>query len=101
MPVSGETFDELSGLLALNIPENKAPRDWSILISSEIHVDQWRPNLSESSGLHRYGSMECSSVLLWCAAEARPPACNFRIPHAALPGALHRRAGEGGREFIT
>ena len=33
---------------------------WSIRISPEIHMDQWLPNLSESSGLHRYRSIECS-----------------------------------------
>ena len=29
---------------------------WSIRISPEIHMDQCLPNLSESSGLHRYRS---------------------------------------------
>ena len=28
----------------------------------EIHMDQWLPNLSESSGLHRHRSTECSSL---------------------------------------
>ena len=37
----------------LILPENKAPRDWSIRMSPEIHMDQWLPNLSESSGLLR------------------------------------------------
>ena len=31
---------------------------WSIRISSEIHMDQWLPNLPESSGLHRYRSID-------------------------------------------
>ena len=35
---------------------------WSIRISPEIHMGQLLPNLSESSGLHRYGSIECSSL---------------------------------------
>ena len=30
----------------------------------EIHMDQWLPNLSESSGLHRHRSIECSSLQL-------------------------------------
>ena len=25
-------------------PESMAPRDWSIQISPEIHMDQWPPN---------------------------------------------------------
>ena len=29
-------------------------------------MDQWLPNLSESSGLHRHGSVECSSLLHAC-----------------------------------
>ena len=45
-------------------PENKAPKDWSIRISLEIHMDQWLPNLSESCGLHRHRSIECSSLWL-------------------------------------
>ena len=28
----------------------------------EIQMDQWLPNLCESSGLHRYRSIECSSL---------------------------------------
>ena len=44
------------------LPENKAPIDWSIRISLEIHMDQWFPNLSEGSGLHWYRSMESSSL---------------------------------------
>ena len=39
------------------VPENKAPRDLSIWISLEIHIDQWFPNLCESSGLHQYRSI--------------------------------------------
>ena len=35
---------------------------WSIRISPEIHMDHWLPNLSESSGLHRHRSIECSSL---------------------------------------
>ena len=37
---------------------------WSLRISPELHMDQWLPNLSESSGLHRYQSIECSSLTL-------------------------------------
>ena len=43
-------------------PENKPPGDWSIQISPEIHMDQWLPNLPESSGLNRHRSIECSSL---------------------------------------
>ena len=39
-------------LVHTDFPENKAPRDWSMRISPEIHMDQWLPNLSESSDLH-------------------------------------------------
>ena len=43
-------------------PEKTAPRDWSIRISPAIYIDQWLPNVSESSGLHRHRSIECSSL---------------------------------------
>ena len=61
---SRETFlTNFEGHWSLQIIiENKAPRHWSILISPEIHMDQWHPNLSESSGLHRHLSTECSSL---------------------------------------
>ena len=56
------------------LSQNKAPRDWSIRISPETHMDQCLPNLSESSGLHQHRSIECSSLkllaresVLWCA----------------------------------
>ena len=47
-------------LVHTDFPENKAPRDWSIQISSEIHMDQWLQNLPESAGLNRHRSRECS-----------------------------------------
>ena len=50
-------------------PENEAQRDWSIL---DIHMDQWLPNLPESSGLHRYWSIECSSLLIQNFDEVKP-----------------------------
>ena len=65
LPVSGETLDELSAsLVHTDFPENKAPRDWSIRISPEIHMDQWLPNPSESSVLDRHRPIACSSLLL-------------------------------------
>ena len=37
IPVSGETFGELSGpLVHTDSPENRVPRDWSIRISLEL-----------------------------------------------------------------
>ena len=42
------------------VRENKAPSDWSIRISPEIDMDQWLPNLSETSGPHQHWSIECS-----------------------------------------
>ena len=47
--LGGETLDELSGPVVR----------W---ISLEIHMDQWLSNLSESSGLNRYRSRECSCL---------------------------------------
>ena len=35
---------------------------WFIRISPEIHMDQRLPNLSETSGLHWYRSIECFSL---------------------------------------
>ena len=37
-------------LVSTDFPESKAQRDWFIWIFPEIHVDEWLPNLSESSG---------------------------------------------------
>ena len=42
--------------------KTKQGGNWSTRTSPEIHMDQWLPNLSESSGLHRYRSIECSSL---------------------------------------
>ena len=63
-PVSGATFDELSGpLVHTHFPEKtRQERDWSIRGSLEIRMDQWLPNLSGSSGLRRCRSIECSSL---------------------------------------
>ena len=61
--MSRYTSDEPSRpLLQRDFPENKAPRDWSKGFSPEIHMDQWLPNLSESSGPHRHRSIDCSSL---------------------------------------
>ena len=63
MPVSRETFDELSGqFVHTDFPWKQTPRDWSIRRSLEIHMDQWLPNLYESSSLHRERSIESSSL---------------------------------------
>ena len=41
-------FAKLQGLFVhTDSPESKAPRDLSIRISSDFHMDQWLPNLSE------------------------------------------------------
>ena len=66
MPVSGETFDELSApLVHIRVsPKSRQRGHQSIRISPEIHMDQWLLNLSESSGLHQYRSIECSSLFL-------------------------------------
>ena len=54
----GETFDEL---WSIRISLKTRQRDhWSIRVAPFIHTDQWLPNLSESSGLHRHRSIECS-----------------------------------------
>ena len=59
----GESCDNFHGHWSIQIsPENKAPRDWSTWISPEIGMDQWLPNLSESSGQHRHWSIDCSSL---------------------------------------
>ena len=59
----GKLLMNLQGHWSMQIfPENKTPRDESIWISLEFHVRQWPPNLSESSGLNRYRSIECSSL---------------------------------------
>ena len=42
--------------------ENKAPREWSIRIPPEMHMDQRLTSLSASSGVHRRWSIECSSL---------------------------------------
>ena len=36
--------------------------DWSIRISPEIGMDQWRSKFSESFGLDRHWPIECSSL---------------------------------------
>ena len=46
-------------------PQEKVwTNDWSIWISPEIRMDQWRSKFSESFGLGRYWSIECSSLPL-------------------------------------
>ena len=63
----GELLTNFQGHWSIQIfPENKAPRDWSIRISPEIHMDPWLQNLSESSGLHLHRSIECSSLRTPC-----------------------------------
>ena len=42
--------------------ENVWTNDWSIWISPEICMDQWRSKFSESFSLDRYWSIECSSL---------------------------------------
>ena len=51
-------------------PKTRQRGHWSIRISPDIHMDRWLPNLSESSGLHRYRSIECSAV---CGGSFLPP----------------------------
>ena len=76
MPVSGETLTNFQGHWSIqSSPENKAPRDWSIRTSPEIHMDPWLPNLSESSGPHRYPCIEC-----FCCRQNR----HVSAPKAAL-----------------
>ena len=59
----GKLSTNFQGLWSIQIfPENNAPTDWSIRISPEIHVEQWLPDLSDSAGLHRHRSIECSSM---------------------------------------
>ena len=44
-------------------PQEKVwTNDWSIWISPEIRMDQWRSKFSESFSLDRYWSIECSSL---------------------------------------
>ena len=44
-------------------PQEKVwTNDWSIWISPEISMDQWRSKFSESFSLDRYWSIECSSL---------------------------------------
>ena len=69
MPVSGETFGELSMKFSAIGPYEFLGKQGEGAISpcefpSETHLDQWLPNLSESSGLHRHRSIECS-FLKW------------------------------------
>ena len=42
--------------------ENKALRGRSIHVSPELQMDYWHQKLSESSGLHRYRSINYSSL---------------------------------------
>ena len=44
-------------------PQEKVwTNDWSIWISPEIRMDQWRSKFSESFSLDRHWSIECSSL---------------------------------------
>ena len=64
MPVSRESSDELSGPLVHQIsPENKAPKDWSIQISPEIHMPMAPKSLRRSPGFSRKVSCPKSSCL--------------------------------------
>ena len=59
----GKLVTNFQGYWSIQLfPENMATRNWSIRIFSEIHIDQWLPNFSEDSGLHRHRSIECSSL---------------------------------------
>ena len=63
MPVSSETFDELSApLVHTNLPEKKAKGPLVHTKFPSNSYEPMAPNLSESSGLHRYRSIECSSL---------------------------------------
>ena len=63
IPVWGETLDKLSGTLVVHtqiLLESKHAGIGPRKNIPEIHMNQWRPNLSESSGLQRHRSIECS-----------------------------------------
>ena len=63
MPVSGELLANLKGHWSMRISMKTRQRGhWSIRNLPEFHMDQWLPNLSESSGLHRHRCKECSSL---------------------------------------
>ena len=86
-------------------------RHWSIRIPPESHMDQWLPNLSESSGLHWHRSIECSSlpnatqdkalgVSRWAPfvqARKKSTKINFLGPETARWGGGLPRAGVGRR----
>ena len=47
-------------------PQEKVwTNDWSIWISPEIRMDQWRSKFSKSFSLDRYWSIECSSLFVF------------------------------------
>ena len=50
--------------------------DWSIWISPELSMDQWRSKFSESFSLDRYWSIECSS--LHSDHPLQNPSCGFQ-----------------------
>ena len=63
IPISGKLLTNFQGHWSIRISvKTRQNRGWSIRISPEIHMDQWLSNLSESSGLHRYRSVGCSSL---------------------------------------
>ena len=54
-------FEELSGIGPYKFPQQKVLTDgWSICISPGKGMDQWPSKFSESFGLDRYWSIECS-----------------------------------------
>ena len=84
---------------------------WSIRLSIEIHMDQWLPNLSESSGLYRYRSIDGGRVppdvgLAPSAAwrpPPSPPPCALGPLHPTslgppLPEPCKKSQGGGGEE---
>ena len=106
--VWGEALDELSApLVHTNFPENKAngaigPYEFQGRISGEIRTDQWPPNLSESSGLHRHGSI-ISENQRGTAGRGRPKKCHdvgnapqfatfYDFPFVSLDRQSHKRS---------
>ena len=60
-PNQGKLLTNLQGHGSIHRSSLKARHQ---AIGPEIHMDQWLPNLSESSGLHRHRSIECFSLLV-------------------------------------
>ena len=62
--------------------EKEWTNDWSIWISPEIRMDQWRSKFSESFSLDQYWSIECSSLDRWYGSQShsRSHVCLVRGP---------------------